>query len=136
MAARRLLGRVAAVHKREVLVDVPGLQPKFPLWMTRLKATLPPGVDPPPSLGQRVAIEGEGTARDTTTWIVAATNVEEASIPPLPVHPVNSSYALRQRRDGTKEVNNVGRYYAAKWEARKAARVISEDREQGGATRR
>jgi hypothetical protein len=99
------------------MVDVMGLKPKFQNWMTRLKADLPKtGVTT--SLSDTVAIE----QRAAGSWEVVQAGLEvPEGMPPLPVHPVNGTLS-RRGGNGTKEVNNVGRYYAAKWEAGKAAR--------------
>lgn len=120
MAARRFVGRVAATHKYSVLVDVQGLKPKFPLWLTRLKAARPEDKEAAPiTLNDTVAI----VERGTDNWVVSETGLDPPEgMPDLPVHPVNAPNS-RFRGVGSKEVNNVGRFYAAKWESGKAARL-------------
>ncbi|KAG8466950.1 hypothetical protein KFE25_008329 [Diacronema lutheri] len=124
MAARRLVGRVSAVYgtsksaSKAVLVDVLGIRPKFPQWITRMRADLPPaGLTT--ALNDNVEIEQRGE----DSWAVVRTGLEPPEgMPPLPVHPVNTTLTRALKGEGQKEVNNVGRYYAAKWEAGKAAR--------------
>lgn len=122
-AARRVVGRVSALYGSKgttsaVLVDVLGLRPKFPQWLTRMRAELPPaGLTT--SLNDSVEIEQRGESE----WAVVKTGLEPPEgMPPLPVHPVNTTLTRALKGEGQKEVNNVGRYYAAKWEAGKAAR--------------
>jgi len=125
--ATRLIGRVAAVHKSNVLVDVQGLKPKFPMWLTRIKAEIKAGVGMP-SLSDHVAIE----QRSEDAWEVTEKGLEAPEgMPPLPVHPVNTTFT-RSKSNGTREVNNVGRYYAAKFEAGKAARMVRSTRDADG----
>jgi hypothetical protein len=115
----RLVGRVSAIYKTDLLVDVAGMKPKFPYWMTRIRAELPKAGEPQSALSDIVAIEkGEGE-----TWQVVQTGLEAPEgTPALPVHPVNTTLSRTLKWSGMKEVNNVGRYYATKWEAGKAAR--------------
>lgn len=121
--ATRLVGRVSAIYGSKgsttaVLVDVLGRRPKFPQWITRMRAELPPaGVTT--SLNDNVEIEQRGE----DAWAVVRAGLDPPEgMPPLPVHPVNTTLTRTLKGGGQKEVNNVGRYYAMKWEAGRAAR--------------
>jgi len=117
MATIRHVGRVSAVMGRIVMVDVIGLKPKFPYWLSKMRADLPPTSAIKTALNEVVAIELREGGKDE--WEIVQTGLPVPDgMPPLPVHPVNVSL----KSTSQKEVNNVGRYYAMKWDAGREAR--------------